>query len=133
MYFNKAIFDENEKCIQLEIICNKCGKVLNIDDISKFNIIKSDYCIASNNIDIRCDSCGEKCNTGLIEYKKHVMIKTSTQKNSSMPNIPKCPTCQSTNIEKISVGKKTVGGFMFGLFSSDVRNTMHCKNCGYKW
>ena len=26
MYFNKAIFDENEKCIQLEIICNKCGK-----------------------------------------------------------------------------------------------------------
>lgn len=48
-------------------------------------------------------------------------------------NKPKCPTCNSTNIEKISLGKKAVGGFMFGLFSSDVRKSMHCKNCGYKW
>lgn len=48
-------------------------------------------------------------------------------------NRPKCPTCSSINVEKISVAKKAVGGAMFGLFSSDVRNTMHCKNCGYKW
>lgn len=48
-------------------------------------------------------------------------------------NAPKCPTCGSTNIEKISVGKKVVGGAMFGLFSSNVRKSMHCKNCGYKW
>ena len=48
-------------------------------------------------------------------------------------NKPKCPTCNSTNIEKISLTKKAFGGAMFGLFSSDVRNTMHCKNCGYKW
>lgn len=48
-------------------------------------------------------------------------------------NQPKCPTCGSTNIEKISVGKKMKGSFLFGIFSSDVRNTMHCKDCGYKW
>ena len=48
-------------------------------------------------------------------------------------NMPKCPTCGSLNVEKISTGKKVFGGAMFGLFSSDVRNTMHCKNCGYKW
>ena len=48
-------------------------------------------------------------------------------------NIPKCPTCGSLNVEKISTGKKIFGGAMFGLFSSDVRNTMHCKNCGAKW
>ena len=48
-------------------------------------------------------------------------------------NKPKCPTCNSTNVEKISTTKKIFGGAMFGLFSSDVRNTMHCKNCGYKW
>ncbi len=39
-----------------------------------------------------------------------------------------CPTCNSTNIEKISLTKKAVGGALFGLFSSDVRKTMHCKN-----
>lgn len=48
-------------------------------------------------------------------------------------NKPKCPTCNSTNIEKISLTKKAFGGAMFGLFSSDVRNSMHCKNCGAKW
>lgn len=48
-------------------------------------------------------------------------------------NKPKCPTCGSRNIEKISLTKKAFGGAMFGLFSSDIRNTMHCKNCGYKW
>ncbi len=48
-------------------------------------------------------------------------------------NKPQCPTCGSQNIEKISFTKKAFGGAMFGLFSSDVRNTMHCKNCGYKW
>ena len=48
-------------------------------------------------------------------------------------NKPKCPTCNSENVEKISTTKKIFGGAMFGLFSSDVRNTMHCKNCGYKW
>lgn len=46
---------------------------------------------------------------------------------------PKCPTCNSTNVEKISTFKKIFGGAMFGLYSSDVRNTMHCKNCGNKW
>lgn len=48
-------------------------------------------------------------------------------------NMPKCPTCGSLNVEKIPVGKKVVGGAMFGLFSSNVRNTMCCRNCGYKW
>lgn len=48
-------------------------------------------------------------------------------------NVPKCPTCNSSNVEKISATKKILGGAMFGLFSSDVRNMMCCKNCGYKW
>lgn len=47
--------------------------------------------------------------------------------------IPKCPTCGSPDVEKISLTSKVVGGALFGLFSSNVRKTMHCKNCGYKW
>lgn len=46
---------------------------------------------------------------------------------------PKCPICGSTNIEKISVGKKIGGGLLLGIFSSNVRNTMYCKDCGAKW
>lgn len=62
------------------------------------------------------------------EYRKQL-----DEIEKSQQNIPKCPTCGSTNIEKISVTKKAFGGVMLGLFSSDIRNTMHCKNCGYKW
>lgn len=60
-----------------------------------------------------------------MEYGKSILEEKS--------RVPKCPTCNSANIEKISTGKKVLGGAMFGLLSSDVRNTMHCKNCGYKW
>lgn len=48
-------------------------------------------------------------------------------------NTPKCPTCGSTNIEKISAGKKAIGFVAVGVFSSNFVKTMHCKNCGYKW
>ena len=51
----------------------------------------------------------------------------------SNKNKPHCPTCGSTNIEKISTASKITGGFLFGVFSSNVRKTFHCKNCGYKW
>lgn len=48
-------------------------------------------------------------------------------------NIPHCPTCDSTNIEKISLTKKAAGAFGFGLFSKTAKSQFHCKDCGYKW
>lgn len=48
-------------------------------------------------------------------------------------NIPKCPTCGSTNIEKISTTSKVVGAAMFGLLSKTAKSQFKCKNCGYKW
>ena len=46
---------------------------------------------------------------------------------------PKCPTCGSSNIEKISVGSKIVGAGLFGIFSKTARSQFKCNNCGYKW
>lgn len=48
-------------------------------------------------------------------------------------NKPKCPTCGSTNIRKISTGSKVFGAAMFGLFSKTARSQFECKHCGYKW
>mgnify|MGYP002715360089 CR=1 FL=1 len=48
-------------------------------------------------------------------------------------NVPKCPTCQSTKVLKISMSSKVFSGIAIGLFSSKIRNTFECKNCGYKW
>lgn len=44
-----------------------------------------------------------------------------------------CPTCGSTNVNKISLGKKVVGIFGFGLLSKNARSQFECDDCGYKW
>lgn len=64
-----------------------------------------------------------------IELKPQPTTPTITNSQYT----PKCPTCNSPDVEKISLTSKVVGGALFGLFSSNVRKTMYCKNCGYKW
>ena len=82
--------------------------------------------------------CGEKSNviTGIpvAEEKETVVYTTSTPTYTTpAKNVPHCPTCGSTDITKISLGAKAVGGAMFGIFSSNIRNSYKCNNCGYKW
>lgn len=48
-------------------------------------------------------------------------------------NKPKCPTCGSTNIKKISATSKMLGAAMWGLFSKTAHSQFQCNNCGYKW
>lgn len=48
-------------------------------------------------------------------------------------NIPKCPTCSSTNIRKISTTRKLAGAVGFGLLSKTAKSQFECKDCGYKW
>lgn len=131
MYFSKSFFGEDNKAVEVEIICDKCGKIINIEDQSFFSNVQSEYCVSQKRI--ICE-CGNISTPGIIERKKNISLNQATIKKSNYySNIPKCPTCGSTNIEKISLTKKALGGVMFGLFSSDVRNTMRCKNCGAKW
>ena len=61
--------------------------------------------------------------------KKEVIYPSSQQEE----NIPKCPTCGSTNIKRISGTKRWLTTGLFGLASSDIGKTMVCKNCGYKF
>lgn len=63
----------------------------------------------------------------LTQFKAIQPTKTEEQ------NIPKCPTCKSTNIKKISISSRWLSTGLFGLGSSKVGKTMECKNCGYKW
>ena len=46
---------------------------------------------------------------------------------------PKCPTCGSTNIEKISTLNRAVSIGIVGLASDKIGKQFCCKNCGYKW
>lgn len=57
----------------------------------------------------------------------------AAQRAAKPVNRPTCPTCGSTNVEKISAAAKVGGAAMFGLLSKTARSQFKCKNCGYKW
>ena len=48
-------------------------------------------------------------------------------------NKPHCPTCNSTNIQKIGAGERIGSVAMLGLFSKKINKSFKCKNCGYTW
>lgn len=70
-----------------------------------------------------------------LEKEKEKITKKEVIYPSFQPeeNIPKCPTCGSTNIKRISGTKRWLTTGLFGLASSDIGKTMVCKNCGYKF
>lgn len=64
---------------------------------------------------------------------KEKFLQQKTSDKFKQSNTPHCPTCNSTNVQKISVAKKATGFALVGIFSSNFGKTMQCKNCGYKF
>lgn len=48
-------------------------------------------------------------------------------------SLPKCPTCGSTDLTKLSVGTRAIDGFVYGQLSVEGRAQFRCNKCGYKW
>lgn len=71
---------------------------------------------------LSCDICGYTSIISPIKNAKSVQQKT-----------PKCPTCGSTNIRKISASRKIAGAIGFGLLSKTAKSQFECLNCKYKW
>ncbi|MBC5688229.1 hypothetical protein H8S37_04705 [Mediterraneibacter sp. NSJ-55] len=72
----------------------------------------------------------------IIEYElKMSQLRTQVeqQKAAEESNKPKCPTCQSTNIRKITTASKATNAVLFGLFGNKRKMQFHCNNCGYEW
>ncbi len=111
--------------------CDNCGRELKFKKYELQDIKTGVECF-----------CGISSNviTGLPEERK-VNVENRGVQNVVAPtpepviktSVPRCPTCGSTNISKISLTSKAVGGAMFGIFSSNIRNTYKCNVCGYKW
>lgn len=75
----------------------------------------------------------EKHQLAFKEYSKEEIQAILNKNRKENPNIPKCPTCGSTNIKKISSVSKAAHGLAFGLFSKTARSQFECLNCHYKW
>lgn len=60
-------------------------------------------------------------------------IQSTQQQICTQVNIPKCPTCGSTNIRKIKACERTASIIGFGIFSRKANKTWKCENCGHLW
>lgn len=138
IYINKA---------QTQTQCRVCGHELKITppeyDLSSEHIFSDEYREKEQRFIDEVIKLNPEFDQYLHEHKDEIreqkyqeyenMLNRAKTFNQQRSNVPKCHTCGSTNVEKISLASKAIGGALFGLFSSNVRNTMHCKNCGYKW
>lgn len=111
------------------IKCKHCGELLDRKEYEKKSKAKSTkkcpHCGTENNSDaFRCTN--EDCSEIFSEVEgKHEEI-------SSGAGLPKCPTCGSLEIEKISAGDIVKTMFLFGSLKN-FSSTFKCKQCGYKW
>ena len=88
-------------------------------------------CVACIQDITKCDS--ETAEQAYDKFHQDFLdIKQSAQGNKSK-YVPKCPTCGSPSVKKISGTKRWASAGLFGLGSSNIGKTMECNNCGYKW
>lgn len=62
-------------------------------------------------------------------FHNNVPIQPQTQQQ----NMPKCPTCGSTNVRKMGGVERGASIAAFGIFSKKINKTFKCGNCGYTW
>lgn len=134
----KEISDKSKQCIH-------CGyPIVSISDIcviknKEYNLTEELQMILSGvGIANVIRALRMKCNLSLQDAKKLYDIINDTKKIPDnydlLPmNIPKCPTCSSTNLKKISRLSKAESVAMWGLLSQKVKKTFHCNHCGYEW
>ena len=48
-------------------------------------------------------------------------------------NIPKCPTCGSTNIKRITTANRAVSVLTLGILSGKIGKNYECLDCKAKW
>lgn len=113
---------EDEKFVKLRCECDRTS--VTFVPYSDLEIRSEKYCVLKDNVELICSHCGKK------QTDKYIPLE---QQTFSHINIPKCPTCGSTNISKIKTGEKLVGFAAVGVFSSNFGKSYKCGNCGYKW
>ena len=68
------------------------------------------------------------------KYQEYLATRRPTRTKPSA-NLPKCPTCGTTDIKRISNSAKAVNTAIFGIFGTKRHYQFECQNpkCKYKW
>lgn len=140
---NKEISDKTTNCIHCGFpiklnlnICNINGNIYNLSEIlDKINQKQSKGMVIRAICDIQnmalCDA--NKLYNIIIETGKIPETFNCEIIQLSQSDKPKCPTCQSTNIHKISGLESGASILTFGIFSKKINKTYKCNSCGCTW
>lgn len=73
----------------------------------------------------------------IVEYNlkmRQFRTQVNQQKQQQESNVPKCPTCNSTDLKKISGLSKAGSVALWGVFAAGrTSKTWHCNKCGAEW
>jgi hypothetical protein len=123
------VFVKNLNLPTADLNSNKLGTIASTSDSPSDEALREKY--VYNN-----EHFSKKAYNDMLEYDrkecKRLQEYWDTAGRSEQPK-PKCPTCGSTDLRKVSVGAKAVSVGLFGIFSQKVKKTWHCNSCGYEW
>ena len=109
--------------------CTSCREV-NTISYNNFDIVKPGYLRLKNDSKLECEGCG-KLFTNTIVPKRPDGWERVKSVGEGIENIPKCPICSSTKIQKISMTNKAASALTFGIFAvGHVSKTYKCNICG---
>ena len=124
---NKNIAEQLPDTITCPVCRNVKPKQIWLQNGLKCNVC--DYSLSES-----IDNWEERFKNGELAEKEIEHHSTPDQQSQPAPsNLPTCPTCGSTNVQKISGLSRAAHGYMFGLFSKTAKSQFCCKNCGYKF
>lgn len=70
----------------------------------------------------------------VVKRQDEETLRHVNEIQQKMNAMVKCPTCGSTNVEKINGASKVGKAAVFGVLAAgSISKTFHCKNCGYRW
>lgn len=113
---------ESLHCVDLRC---ECGNEIEVDT-DNFEVVKDKYVVLKENVTITCPECSRS------QPLDERYLPLENQHSGNL-HLPKCPTCGSTNISKISTASKAIGFAAVGVFSSNFGKSFRCDNCGYRW
>ena len=129
-YYITTLVPEDNKC-------RYCGQdledsIFTSDELWLFLKISRDYEFLEAMLKLKQEDIVEY-NLKLSQFRNQVEQQKIINEQRKNDNTPKCPTCGSTNIKKISGTAKVAGAVAFGLFSRTAKSQFKCNNCGNKW
>lgn len=126
------LFENRDDSLLIE--CGNCQKVY-VFKKNNFYRWSSNFCACK--IPFICPNCNNGVEANIsINKRGYQEIKEAKHEEIKSQNtcVPKCPTCKSTNIRKISGASKVGSVAIWGIFAAGkVSKQWHCNNCGSEW